>query len=192
LNDNTGKTDMLLTCCKHKPKNKARVEVINICPGCDKRYRNDYKRVTTVSLWEILAESDYFPFPDYQGKVMSILDACPTRNQSQIHEAIRILLRKMNIRLIEPEKTRTEGTCCGDTFYGTIPVSKVRELMVKRASEMPVEDVVVYCVSCSKSLFIGGKKPHYLIDLLFNEETLPKTLDPDSWHKELEVYINAH
>ena len=55
---------------------------------------------------------------------------------------------------------------------------------------MPVEDVVVYCVSCIKSVFIGGKKPRYLIDLLFADETSPKTYEPDEWHKELNEYIN--
>ena len=64
--------------------------------------------------------------------------------------------------------------------------------MKKRTAEMPVNDVVVYCVSCTKSVFIGGKTPHYLVDLLLNEETIPKTLDPDEWHKELDVYINQH
>jgi len=192
LNEHEGTMDSLMTCCKHRPGFRSKVEVINICPGCDKRFRNDYSNTTTISLWEILAKSDAFPFPDYHGKVMSIIDACPTRYQTQIHEAIRILLGKMNIRLIEPEKTRTEGTCCGDTFYGTLPVSRVKELMIKRTSEMPAFDVAVYCISCTKSVFIGGKKPHYLIDLLFQEETLPKTLDPDEWHKELEAYINEH
>ena len=98
----------------------------------------------------------------------------------------------MNIRLIEPAKTRTEGTCCGDTFYGSIPTSEVKNQMAKRTSEMPADDVVVYCVSCSKSVFIGGKKPHYLIDLLFNETTVPKTFEPDDWHAELDAYIEKH
>ena len=57
---------------------------------------------------------------------------------------------------------------------------------------MPSDDVVVYCISCTKSVFIGGKTPRYLVDLLFNEETIPKTLDPDEWHKELEEYISQH
>jgi hypothetical protein len=57
---------------------------------------------------------------------------------------------------------------------------------------MPVGDVAVYCVYCSKSVFIGGKKPHYLIDLLFDEETIPTTLEPDLWHEELDEYIAEH
>ena len=64
--------------------------------------------------------------------------------------------------------------------------------MVKRASEMPLEEVVVYCVSCIKSIHIGGKKPRYLIDLLLDEETDPQTFEPHAWHKELEDYMAIH
>ena len=192
LNDHVGSMEMVSTCCKREPACIEDRNIINICPGCDKRYRNDYKDISTVSLWEILAESDFFPFPDYGGRKMSIIDACPTREQVEVHNAIRTLLKKMNIILVEPEKTGIHGTCCGDTFYGTLPTPKVKELMKKRTAEMPEEDVVVYCISCTKSVFIGGKTPRYLVDLLFNEETIPKTLDPDEWHKELQDYIALH
>jgi Fe-S oxidoreductase len=192
LNKNFGEVPILESCCKHDPDFQSSTEVINICPGCDKRFRLDHKNSHTVSLWEILAESDFFPFPNYDGKEMTINDACPTRDQERIHNAVRTLLKKMNIKIIEPKSTRTKGICCGDTFFGEIPTEKVKIQMKKRASDMPVEDVVVYCVSCSKSMFIGGKRPHYMIDLLFGEETLPKTIDPDQWHKELDEYIEAH
>lgn len=192
LNKKFGVMELLLTCCKHDPNVYEKTNIINICPGCDKRFKNDYETTTTISLWEILAKSNDFPFPDYHGKKMSIIDACPTRQQPQIHKAIRTLLKKMNIQLVEPLKTKTEGTCCGDTFYGTIPTEKVKQLMKKRTAEMPIDDVVVYCISCTKSVFIGGKTPHYLVDLLLSEKTVPKTLDPDEWHKELDIYINEH
>ena len=123
---------------------------------------------------------------------MTILDACPTRDQVRVHESVRILLDKMNISLIEPENTRTKSICCGDSFWELVPIDKVKEQMFGRTSQMPVDDVVVYCVSCSKSVFLGGKTPRYLLDLLFNEETLPKTLEPDLWHGELDAYISEH
>jgi len=145
-----------------------------------------------VSLWEVLARTDFFPLPDYHGRKMSIIDACPTRDRTRVHDAIRTLLRKMNVTLVEPKNTRTRGTCCGDTFWGEIPTDRVKEQMKKRTAEMPVDEVVVYCVSCSKAVFIGGKTPRYLVDLLLGEETEPKTLDPDEWHRELEIYIDAH
>jgi hypothetical protein len=195
LNKNLGHMDLLLTCCKNQPKLESGIEVINICPGCDRRYRQNYTDSTTVSLWEILAaaeSSDFFDFPDYHGEKMSIIDACPTRDQERVHKAIRILLKKMNISLIEPKMTGIHSTCCGDTFFGQIPLDKVKKQMVKRAGEMPVDDVAVYCVSCAKSMFIGGKNPHYMIDLLFKETTVPKTFEPDLWHKELDEYIEKH
>lgn len=181
-----------LTCCHHEPVLPKGTQVINICPGCDRRYRELYEGISTISLWEILADSRDFYFPDYNGKIMTIHDACPTRTETRVLNAVRTLLNRMNIKIIEPELTRTNSICCGDTFYGKIPVEKVKEQMKKRAEQMPSEDVVVYCVSCVKSMFNGGKKPHYLVDLLFGEETLPGTLDPDAWHSEVDRFIESH
>jgi Fe-S oxidoreductase len=192
LNENIESMDLLDTCCRNSPSLADNTEVINVCPGCDRRYRENYSNSSTISLWEVLAYSDFFQFPDYKGKKMSIIDACPTRNQERVHKAIRTLLKKMNIELIEPEKTGTKSTCCGDSFWGVLPVPQIIEKMHERTAEMPVEDVVVYCVSCSKSVFIGGKKPHYMVDLLFGEETIPKTYDTAQWHKEIDEFVDKH
>lgn len=192
LERNLGAMDRWTRCCRKDPGFAKKTEVINICPGCDKRFRQDYPSSSTVSLWEVLAATGFFPFPDYGGKVMSIIDACPTRDQPRVHEAVRALLRKMNIVLKEPKATRTGGRCCGDIFWGELPVDEVKGRMKKRASEMPVDDVVVYCVSCAKAMFVGGKRPRYMIDLLFNEETVPKTFEPAEWHRLLDEYIDAH
>jgi len=192
LNDNLGAIGRLLTCCRNQPPLEPGTVVINVCPGCDRRYRQNYEDSSTTSLWEILAASDFFPFPDYRGQAMTIIDACPTRDQPRVNEAVRALLKRMNITLEEPRNTRTHSICCGDSFYGETSTDRVKKQMVKRASQMPVEDVAVYCVSCAKSVFIGGKTPRYMIDLLFGEKTLPGTLDPDQWHKELDDFISRH
>ncbi len=57
---------------------------------------------------------------------------------------------------------------------------------------MPSHEVIVYCVSCAKSMFNGGRRPRYLVDLLFNEDTVPKICEPDLWHAELQAYIDSH
>lgn len=192
LNSDLGGIDEHLICCRHEPNLSRGTQIINTCAGCDKRYRELYEGITTISLWEVLADSKTFAFPDYKGKTMTILDACPTRNQEIVHNAVRVLLERMNITVVEPENTRAKGTCCGDSFYGILPVDQVKEKMKKRAEEMPSEDVVVYCVSCTKSMYLGGKSPRYLLDLLFGEETNPGTLDPDEWHKQINSFINEH
>jgi len=189
---NKGVNNTLNTCCKHDPAFEQHTEVINICPGCDKRFKKDYNNCSTKSLWEIIDESVDFQFPDYAGVEMTIMDACPTRESIHIHNAIRSLLNKMNIRINEPDKTGIHSTCCGDSFYGVIPVDMVKEQMVKRTGEMPVENVVVYCISCIKSVHIGGKTPWYLVDLLFGETTEAQECDPDIWHKSIDDYIALH
>ncbi|PLX68940.1 MAG: hypothetical protein C0603_04445 [Denitrovibrio sp.] len=180
------------TCCHHEAKLDAGTQIVNICPGCDRRYRQEHNNVTTIPFWSILDKIDDFEFPDYKGAEMSITDACPTRDQAELHKTIRNILQKMNISLKEPVKTGTNSKCCGDTFYGRLPTEKLKEQMAKRASEMPADDVVVYCVSCSKSMYIGGKTPRFLGDLIFNEKTKIGTFEPEEWHGEIEKFIEAH
>ena len=60
--------DLLLTCCRHTPAAAEDRCVINVCPGCDRRYRENYAAPNTVSLWEVLADSGDFMFPDYEAR----------------------------------------------------------------------------------------------------------------------------
>jgi hypothetical protein len=192
LNRSLGKTEMLLTCCQHDPKLPENSKVINVCPGCDKRFSKDYTGVSTISLWEVINENNFFKYPDYKGRKMSIIDACPTREVSIVQNSIRDLLLKMKINLVEPQNTRKESTCCGDFYYGSMPTVKVKELMAEKALEMPANDIVVHCVSCIMAVCNGGKKPQYLADLLFNEDSVPQSFDLDEWHEELTQYIAIH
>jgi hypothetical protein len=72
-----------------------------------------------------------------------------------------------------------------------MPVARVKEQMQRRAGEMSASDVVVY-VSCIKVKHSDGRKPRYLVNLLFGEETDPGTFEPDQWHAELDAFIAAH
>ncbi len=187
-----GEMDTLKTCCKHDPKHTESTRIINVCPGCDKRYGSTYLNTSTVSLWELLADSETFEFPDYKGQSMTILDACPTREKPAIHEAIRKIIKRLNIRMVEPLNTRTKSTCCGDSFYPQLPATAVNGLMRKKTAELPLEEVIVYCVSCIQSVAIGGKHPRYLPDLIFGLDTRPVIKKTDEWHRELDEYIEKH
>ena len=187
-----GPLAVLSACCHHTPALDAGTNVITTCPGCDRRYRHNYREPRSVSLWELLAGDDLFPFPDYRGRKMTIIDACPTRDQKRIHDAVRQLAARMNIVVVEPEKTREKGTCCGDTYYPALPAARVIELMKAKGGELPLDEVLVYCVSCSKSMFVAGRRPRYLVDLLFAEPTEPGTTQPDAWHAELDMFMERH
>jgi hypothetical protein len=50
LVNNIGPMAMSLTCCKHIPPLTPGTQVINICPGCDRRYRENYEDSGTIDL----------------------------------------------------------------------------------------------------------------------------------------------
>ncbi len=75
--------------------------------------------------------------------------------------AVRNVLGKMNFDVVETERSGTRAVCCGDDFYPKLPVDKVHQQMKKRADSMPCDDVCVYCVSCIKAFYIGGKTPRH-------------------------------
>lgn len=123
---------------------------------------------------------------------MSIQDTCYARKRPDVHQTIRLLLERMNIRIVEPQATCSHSKCCGQTFYGKTDTSKVEDLMRKRANEMPCENVVVYCSSCIVSMMVGGKKPRYILDLLFNEETDMQCFTIDDWNRKLNLFKSKH
>ena len=179
-------------CCHFHPQVPEDSQIINACAGCDRRFRTLYEGISTKSLWEMLAEADDFPFPDYQGAPITIHDPCPLRKRPDAHQAVRHLLTKMNFQIIEAAHHGTNSECCGDSSYPDLPVDQIHANMRKRADTMPVEDVCVYCVSCINAIHTGGKTPRYLLDLLLAEATTPLPYDIASWHDHLGAYRLAH
>jgi len=191
LNKNYGEVKPHTVCCRHDPQLEAGALIINVCAGCDRRFGNLYEGISTVSLWEVLDRLG-FPFPDYRGAKMSVQDACPVRDKPQVHRAVRSLLDKMRIEVVETELHSARIVCCGDDFYPALPLPEVHARMKARADSMPCQDVAVYCVSCIKAMHIGGKTPRYLVDLLFGESTRPQIYDTAAWHAQLQEYIGLH
>jgi len=192
LNDNYGEVMMYKICCRHDPQLDKGSLIINVCAGCDRRFRSLYEGISTISIWEILDEMDSFKYPDYKGLKMSVHDACPVREKPQVHNAVRNLLNKMNIEVVETEFHGTNSKCCGDDFYPSYSVERVHQKMKERADSMPCDDIVVYCVSCIKSMYIGGKTPRHLIDLLMGKTTEPQIYNTVEWHEQLQEYIDQH
>lgn len=179
-------------CCRHDPKLPGGSIIINVCAGCDRRFSSLYEGVSTISLWEMLSDLDNFPFPDYDGMEVSIHDPCPVRDKPAVHKAVRNILQKMNLKIIEAANSGSNSICCGDSLYPSCDMEIIHNAMKKRVGNMPCNSVVVYCVSCIKAVHIGGKTPHHLIDLLLDEETDPQECNIKKWHNELDSYIETH
>lgn len=192
LNENYEEVALHKICCRHEPQLEAGSLIINVCAGCDRRFRSLYEGISTISLWEVLDGLNTFRYPDYNGLKMSVHDPCPVRKKPQVHQAVRNLLKKMNISILETKFYGQHSICCGDNFYPLLPIEKVHLRMKERADSMPCNEVCVYCVSCVKSMHIGGKTPRHLMDLLMNETTEPQVYDTVKWHERLQDYIDKH
>jgi hypothetical protein len=192
LNQNFGETQLHKICCHYNPQVELGSLIINVCAGCDRRFRSLYEGIATVSLWEVIDGLTNFPYPDYKGRKLSVQDACPVREKPQVHRAIRSLLGKMNITIVETEFNGTRSICCGDDYYEKLPLEQVHLQMKKRAASMPCDEVCVYCISCIKSMYLGGKTPSYMLDLLMGEATQPQIYDTVEWHNQLQQYIDTH
>lgn len=187
-----GPMEMLLTCCFNRPALESGTCIVTPCSTCNNNYRKLHPEVSTSFLLHTLAQSPDFPFPDYGGAEMSIQDTCAGRTDPLYLESVRTLLRRMNITLVEAEKSGAKGRCCGQTLYGKVPIEKVESYMKQRAGEMPREDVVVYCASCIQSMATGGRRPRYIIDLLFGETTDTHGGDITAWNRRLMDFRNSH
>ncbi len=192
LSENYGEVTLHKICCRHDPQLESGSLIINVCAGCDRRFRSLYQGISTISLWEVLDGLDAFQYPDYKGLKLSVHDACPVREKPQVHKAVRNLLKKMNIDVVETKFSGTNSICCGDDLYLKIPIEKVHQKMKERADSMPCNEVCVYCISCIKSMYTGGKKPRHLIDLLMGEITEPQIYNTVQWHDQLQDYIDKH
>ena len=195
LNKNYGECEVKLhkICCHYDPRLEAGSLVINVCAGCDRRFSSLYNGISTISVWEVIdGLEDKFKYPNHSGLKLSVHDACPIREKTQVHKAVRNLLKKMNIEIMKTELSGSDSVCCGDSFYPKLSVEEVHRKMKERAESMPREDVCVYCVSCIKSIYIGGKTPRFLMDLLMNETTDPQVCDTVKWHEQLKDYREKH
>ncbi len=192
LNQYFGPVKLHSICCHHDPQLPQGSTIINNCAGCDRRFRSLYDGIQTISLWEVLDSIENLPLPNHNGLTVSVQDSCSYRPKPQVHSAVRSLLQRMKMEINDSKFSGTQSICCGDNFYPKLPIEKVTELQKKRASQMPCQDVVVYCVSCIKSMAIGGKTPHHMVDLILDEETEVQELRIDVYHDELNLYIHDH
>jgi Fe-S oxidoreductase len=192
LNAHFGPVKLHGLCCHHDPQLSPGATIINNCAGCDRRFRSLYEGIRTVSVWEVLDSVENLPLPAHDGLTVSVHDSCSYRPKPQVHTAVRSLLKKMKIKVVDSPWSGTKSICCGDNFYPRLPADRVIELQKKRAAQMPCQDVVVYCVSCIKSMAVGGKTPHHMADLVLNEGTEPQETSLDVYHDALRSYIEAH
>lgn len=146
-------------------------EVITACQNCYKTIQENSPNIKVSSLWEVIPSIGLprSKVEAYKDIVFSIHDACPTRDNSKIHDGVRWIIRELGYKVQESSDSREMTNCCG--FGGMVfPVNPklAKRVIKKSASIASSEYVITYCASCRQAMAMGGKKSVHILDLMFN------------------------
>ncbi len=167
LQAHLGEVERFDICCRALPKLPENCVILTLCAGCDKVYRTHPQRPRIRSVWELLDSWEDLPLPQYTGRSITVLDHCAVPPDSGIPQAVRSLLTKMGFQVVEPD----EVPCCGGTSCRTLPEEEFARLVQEKIRSLPGEEVCTYGSFCTHGVYLGGKQPRYLLDLLFESDT---------------------
>ena len=138
------------------------------CPNCMVQLR-ELPGLQVRPIWSVLAarlrEGDIVP---REGAVV-LHDPCPMRQEAGEQEAVRALLRRTGLTVVEPEHTREHTLCCGNfhMLRATDPEKSAR-IRQRRVAEFPGElPVTSYCEGCLDAFRSEGRKTAHVLELLF-------------------------
>lgn len=189
---------MKVRACCHFDKNALEDEDTGLyfCQEC--RNVMEGQSFHTKSLWQFIDEDPSFVFPDYAGIEYVLIDCWRDREHPEIHSAVRSLLKKMNIRVTEPEKNRENTDFCGTLHFETelyrdevtsfdhlshFGKEMEKKLMEEKVSQLRGMSAITYCCRCYKGIITGGGHPVHLMSLLAGsdenhlKETEEKTIE---------------
>ena len=102
-------------CCLYDKRDCKDVVAIYMCQHCRETLES---KMQTRSLWEYLLEIEY-PFPDYHHTKMVLQDCWRDREHPEIHAAVREILKRMHIEIVEMKYNRENAKFCGTLHYET-------------------------------------------------------------------------
>ena len=147
--------------------------IYTACPNCYKTLGDEGFEVK--SIWPLIDEClPREKFEIHSGKTMMIHDPCTARNNTADHEAVRNIMRKLGIDVLEFENNREKTLCCGKiNMTMALDNEKGMKLLEKRASQCKTSDVVSYCASCVHSFGLAGKNGIHVAELIISKKLNP-------------------
>ena len=128
----------------------------------------------TSSLWVKMAELGLPKEAIGKGKtsdvVFSIQDSCPTKEMTEIHQAVRYLLEQLGYQVQKNRLSGKNTLCCGmGGMCGVSNPNLAKDFAAKRVQDFKTDHIVTYCSSCTSAMILGGGEAWHLLDLIFGE-----------------------
>ncbi len=162
-----------------------------ICNNCMAMIDEDADNGTLDNIWILIDNDPDFPLPHYEGKKMGIQDCGRAYDRTDVQNAVRSLMVKMDIEVIELPDAHDESRFCGESFLKAAPKQDagfapkryvedaqsrgiftpvepdlIKGKMEEHAAGIPTEEVCCYCTACDAGLEAGGKSAVNIIELV--------------------------
>lgn len=168
-------------------------QVYSICHNCSAILEEWKPDVSVKSIWEWILEDTEFLYPDHRGMEVVLQDCWRAYDRRSEQNAVRELLQRMNIRIIELPDHYEKTAFCGNSLYRPAPVRNLKlaparfvegakglfaphsieeqkRLMECYCQRFQDRQVVAYCHYCTEGLSLGEAHAVHLAELLFKGE----------------------
>ena len=98
---------------------------------CAAFLRESSKAGRVISLWELLLEDEEFPLYKDSGRRVTVQDCWRAYDNRPQQDAVRELLRRMGVEMVELEENYERTRFCGTSLYEPLP-PRYDELAPKR------------------------------------------------------------
>ena len=141
-------------------------KLIVACSTCHSMFREKFPEL--VSLWELMADLDLpVQSSSVSGVKLAVQDACTTRHEPVIHDAVRHILTRLGYDLEELPYSKERTKCCGFGGLTSFANPELAKKIVEDRITESTTDYVAYCAMCRDSFASKGKRTFHLLDLIF-------------------------
>lgn len=187
-----GYADEIVGCCRTEHQGLTPEDTaVCICNNCMAMIDEDADNGDLDNLWVLIDNDPGFPLPNYEGRKMGIQDCGRAYDRAEVQDALRSLMGKMGIEVVELPDAREESRFCGQSFLKAVPdqdagfapkryVKDAEERGIftpldeddmqarldEHAAAIPTDEVCCYCTACDMGLEAGGKDAINMIELI--------------------------
>lgn len=167
--------------------------VYSLCHNCSAILEETRPEVNVRSLWELILSDKSFSYPDFQKQSIFVQDCWRSKDRAAEQEAVRGLLKKMNLQVREMPQNHGETDFCGISLYRPAPVRNLKlapnrfvknavgkfyvytpeeqtKIMTEYCQPFQGKKIVDYCHYCQEGLELGGADAIHLGAVLFERK----------------------
>lgn len=165
--------------------------MVSLCHNCSAIFEERHPEILRQSLWELILSDKNFPYKNFHGEKITVQDCWRQKENSAEQNAVRKILKNMNIEIVELEENFERTNFCGYSLYQPQPPRNAKlapkrfvenakgffeehtqeekiRLMKSHCEKISTEKVIAYCHYCVRGLKLGGKNAFHIAQLLFD------------------------